>query len=90
MLGGQGQTLELDTSSGEAVRGVSGVSDEDYGHTRSLKASTTAGRSWGPHGDHTPSNFRSHGDKSLRNSSDAKLRLRFLSGDKTEDNWVLR
>ena len=79
-----------DTTREEAIAGVSGVSDEDYGHTRSLKASTTAERNWGPHGDHTPAHFRSHGDKSLRSSPHAKLRLRFISGDQAEDNWILR
>ena len=77
--------FELDTTNEEAVTGVSGNSDDNDGWTFSLEASTTAGRRWGPHGDHTPG-----GNRSLRKSADAKLRLRFIFGDQTFDIWILR
>ena len=78
------EMLELDASSEEAISGITGYSVSSA-ITGSLGASTTAGRSWGPHGDHRPVD-----GKSLRNSPDANLRLRFLSGDQTEDNYILR
>ena len=79
---GEEEMLELDASSEESISGITGYSRDYTGRTRSLGASTKAGRSWGPHGDHRT--------WSLRNSPDANLRLRFLSGDQTEDNIILR
>ena len=77
--------LELDASSEESISWITGYSRDYNGETYSLGASTTAGRSWGPHGSHTP-----YGNTSLRNSPDANLRLRFLSGDQTDDKYILR
>ena len=84
--GSQEEMLELDTTKEEAVTAVSGYSFDNDGDTYSLLATTTAGRSWGPHGEHKPY----EGFTSLRNSPGGKLRLRFLSGDQTEDNLILR
>ena len=81
----QEEMLELEPSSEEAISSVSGYSNDSTGLTFSLLATTTAGRSWGPHGDHTP-----YSNRSLRNSPGGKLRLRFLSGDQTEGNYILR
>merc|ERR1712192_48655 len=78
---GQEKMLELEPSSGEAISSLNGYSEDSNGWTRSLEASTTAGRSWGPHGDHISS-------YSLHKSPNAKLH--FLSGDQTRDNWILR
>ena len=80
------EMFELDNTKEEAVTAVSGYSYDYHGETQSLEASTTAGRNWGPHGYHTPDDGRS----SLRNSPNANLRLRFLSGDQTKNNWILR
>ena len=77
--------LELEPSSEEAISSVSGYSWDSGGFTESLLASTTAGRSWGPHGTHKPRIY-----SSLRNSPGGNLRLRFLSGDQTESNYILR
>ena len=63
----------------------SGVSVDSNGLTFSLAATTTAGRSWGPHGAHKPDIMRS-----LRKSLVANLRLRFISGDQTDSKWILR
>ena len=82
----QEEMSELEPSSEEAISSVSGYSGDSTGWTLSLLASTTAGRSWGPHGDHKPLK----GYKSLRNSPGGKLRLSFLSGDETDGNWILR
>ena len=81
-VGDREEMLELDPSSEEAISSLNGYSWDDDGHTWSLEASTTAGRSW-VHGDHTPLN-----GLSLRKSPNAKLR--FLSGDQTGDNYILR
>ena len=80
--------LELDASSEESISGITGYSRDYTGRTRSLGASTKAGRSWGPHGSHGPEKSKSK--SSQRNSPYAKLRLRFLSGDQTVDNCILR
>ena len=82
----QEEMLELEPSSEEAISSVSGYSVDSYGFTRSLLATTTAGRSWGPHGDHKPI----EGISSLRNSPGGKLKLRFLSGDQTSNAQILR
>ena len=82
----QVEMLELEPSSEEAISSVSGCSRDSNGSTHSLLATTTAGRSWGPHGSHTPV----EGYTSLRNSPGGKMRLRFLSGDQTEKNYILR
>ena len=79
------EMLELDASSEESISGITGYSYDHNGRTRSLGASTKAGRSWGPHGEHRPDRYNS-----LRNSPDANLRLRFLSGDQTVDKYILR
>ena len=87
------EMLELDTGSNEEITEVSGCSDDSDGGTRSLASTTTAGRSWGPHGNHTPDSYTS-----LRNSPGGNLKLRFLSGDQTaigssynpSDNYILR
>ena len=80
------EMFELEPSSKEAISSVSGYSVDSYGFTRSLLATTTAERSWGPHGDHKPI----EGYNCLRNSPVRKLRLSFLSGDQTESNYILR
>ena len=80
---GQEEMLELEPSSGEAISSLNGYSWDNNGFTGSLEASTTAGRSWGPHGDHSP-----YDGYSLRKSPNAKLR--FLSGDQTGGKWILR
>ena len=82
----QEEMLELEPSSEEAISSVSGYSNDSTGLTFSLLATTTAGRSWGPHGFHTPD----EGTRSLRNSPGGKLRLRFLSGDQTRYNFIIR
>ena len=83
-VGDREEMLELDPSSEEAISSLNGYSSNSNGWTRSLEASTTAGRSWGPHGDHIPND----GIRSLRKSPNAKLR--FLSGDQTANNYILR
>ena len=82
---GKEESLELNTRINEGISQMSGCSFDANGRTLSLEASTTTGRSWGPHGDHTPDD-----GSSLRNSPDANLRLRFISGDQTDLNWILR
>ena len=90
--------LELDASSEEAISGITGYSVSSA-ITGSLGASTTAGRSWGPHGhmDTDTTNEMNDGTweipnnvGNVRNSPDAKLRLRFLSGVQTHLNYTLR
>ena len=84
---GREEMLELEASSEEAISSLSGYSVDYDGWTHSLLATTTAGRSWGPHGSHKPI----EGYNCLRNSpAGGKLRLSFLSGDQTYDNYILR
>ena len=83
---GEEEMLELDTGSNEEITEVSGYSNDANGWTDSFASTTTAGRSWGPHGDHK----LYEGYQSLRNSPGGKLRLRFLSGDQTHANWIFR
>ena len=82
--GGPEEMLELEASSEEAISSVSGYSYDGQGNTQSLLASTTAGRSWGPWGSHTAIKRYN----SLRKSPGGKLR--FLSGDQTNGNFILR
>ena len=80
------ETLQL--SAKEDIVAISGYSHDSTGHTRSLRAESSAGRSWGPHGDHTPDD-----GYSLRSSPDAPtngLRLNHLSGYQTRDKYILR
>ena len=83
--GGGEEMLELDTGSNEEITEVSGYSGDSSGWTTSLASTTTAGRNWGPHGDHTPDS-----GASLRKSPSTALKLRFISGDQTADNYILR
>ena len=77
--------LELDSESNEEIIEVSGCSEDSTGWTDSLASTTTARRTWGPFGDHTPGIITS-----LRETPKADLRLRFISGDQTHSNWILR
>ena len=84
---GKEETLEL--SGKEDIIAISGYSLDFDGHTSSLQAASSAGRSWGPHGKHTPDD----GYRSLRSSPDAPtngLRLNHLSGNQTGDKYILR
>ena len=83
---GKEESLEL--SAKEDIVAISGYSDERDGGTESLQAKSSAGRSWGPHGEYTP-----FGGRSLRSSPDAPsngLRLNHLSGDQTVGKYILR
>merc|ERR1712107_384282 len=72
--------------SNEGINRLSGYSYDFNGITRSLEATTTTRRTWGPHGNHTPD-----GLVTLRSSPDAdNLTLRFISGDQTTHKWILR
>ena len=80
------ETLQLDAN--EDIFAISGYSHDRDGITVSLEAESSAGRSWGPHGDHRP--FRGY---SLRSSPDAPshgLKLNHLSGDQIWGNRILR
>ena len=94
--GGGGKEESLELSAKEEIVAISGYSWDGEGHTGSLQAKSSAGRSWGPHGEHTPSD-----GWSLRSSPNAPtngLRLNHLSGDQTETqtgdkrilNYILR
>ena len=83
---GKEETLEL--SGEEDIIVISGYSSDWDGVTFSLQAASSAGRSWGPHGTHTPSP-----GTSLRTSPDAPtngLRLNHLSGNQTKGKFILR
>ena len=80
------ESLEL--SGKEDIVAISGYSHDREGDTFSLQAASSAGRSWGPHGNHTSESW-----KSLRSSPDAPtngLRLNHLSGNQTFDKFILR
>ena len=84
--GGEEEMLELDAGSNEGISRVNGYSTDSDGLTSSLEASTTASRSWGPHGYHSATV-----ESSLRKSPNARgMRLRFLSGNQTEEKYILR
>ena len=81
------ETLQL--SAKEDIVAISGYSYDRGGGTISLQAESSAGRSWGPHGLHTPDD----GDRSLRSSPDAPtngLRLNHLSGNQNGGKVILR
>ena len=83
-VGGEEEMIEL--GSNEGINRLSGYSQDTTGDTYSLKATTTTGRTWGPHGDHKPD-----ATTSLRSSPDAdNLNLRFISGDQTTNKIILR
>ena len=83
--GGEEEMIEL--GSNEGINRLSGYSKDNIGNTRSLEATTTTGRTWGPHGDHNPF----VGLTSRRSSPDAdNLTLRFISGDQTTNKYILR
>ena len=82
--GGEEEKIELRSNDG--IKRLSGCSYDTTGNTRSLEATTTTGRTWGPHGNHKPDDLRS-----LRSSPDAdNLTLRFISGDQTAGKIILR
>ena len=84
---GKEQSFEL--SAKEDIVAISGYSLNSRADTASLQAESSAGRSWGPHGRHTPLD----GYRSLRSSPDAPtngLKLNHLSGDRTKNNYILR
>ena len=76
----------LDLATGEDITSLSGYSYDDNGDTLSLQAETSAGRQWGPFGNHSGT----YG--SLRSSppTSSGLRLHHLSGDLTMGNMILR
>ena len=78
--------------SNEGINRLSGCSSDHNGSTLSLEATTTTGRTWGPHGDHKPDeDFDLRSSSSLRSSPDAdNLILRFISGDQTTGKKILR
>ena len=83
-MSGKEEMLEL--RSDEGISRLSGCSNDTTGDTHSLEATTTTGRTWGPHGDHKPD-----ATTSLRSSPDAdNLTLRFISGDQTTNKKILR
>ena len=83
---GGGKEEEMELRSNEGINRLSGCSGDNDGCTRSLKATTTTGRTWGPHGDHKPDAI-----SSLRSSPDAdNLTLRYISGDQTATKIILR
>merc|ERR1712013_1310 len=93
--GGEEEIIELGSNEGiNRLRGCSWAT----GNTRSLEATTTTGRTWGPHGSHKPDailhldvDLETLGIFSLRPSPDANnLTLRFISGDQTAYKWILR
>ena len=78
----------LQLGDNEDIIAISGYSGDRFGSTRSLQAESSAGQSWGPHGDTS-----SFGDRSLRSLPDAPsngLRLNHLSGDQTLRKHILR
>ena len=83
---GKEEILPLETK--EDIVAISGYSEDRYGLTGSLQAESSAGRSWGPFGDHKPD-----ARCSLRSSPSAPrngLRLKHISGDQTVNKYILR
>ena len=79
------ETLDLGTR--EDITSISGCSWDDNGFALSLQAQTSAGRQWGPFGNHSGAS-----GISLRSSppTSSGLRLHHLSGDQSEDNPIIR
>ena len=76
-------------SESESITSIDGVSYDDGGYTYSLLAETSQGKTWGPHGDHkTGSNIIY--SISLRPSPRGNIKLAFISGEETENKWLLR
>ena len=81
------EEILLQLEGNEEIGFINGYSYDKSGSTGSLQAETSAGRSWGPHGDH-----RSYGGSGLRSSPAASngLRLNHISGDQTRGKIILR
>jgi len=81
----------IELGSNEGINRLSGCTRDNTGDTSSLVATTTTGRTWGPHGDHRHGSHAPVGTFSLRSSPDAdNLTLRFISGDQTTNKIILR
>ena len=80
---GKEETLEL--ASGEEITSISGFTFNSDGNTDSLQAETSAGRSWGSHGNH-----KTYNAVSLRSSPATShgLRLNYISGNKGILRWL--
>ena len=80
---GKEETLEVEFN--EEIASIAGYSWDNIGDTESLQAETSAGRSWGPHGEH-----KSESWNSLRPSPATSngLRLNHISGD--QNKYILR
>ena len=82
------ETLLLNSNVNEEITAISGYSFDRFGDTCSLQVESSAGRSWGPHGNH-----RSYDETSFRSSTDASsngLKLIHISGDHTDTKYILR
>ena len=78
----------LELASDEEITSISGFTWNSDGRTFSLQAETSAGRSWGPHGNHRP-----YVGNSLRSSINrGMLRLNHISGTKlgNQSKYILR
>ena len=87
-FGDAGQEEEtLDLATGEDITSSSSYSEGYNGITYSLRAETSAGRQWGPFGDH-----HGYGDRSVCSSppTSSGLRLHHLSGDQSVLNKIIR
>ena len=75
----------MELSESESITSIDGVSTDDGGRTLSLLAETSQGKTWGPHGEHKPGP-----GESLRPSPRGNIKLAFISGDETEDRYIIR
>ena len=76
----------MELSESESITSIEGVSRDADGWTWSLLAETSQGKTWGPHGDHKPVS----GYSSPRPSPLGNIKLAFISGDETEDRYIIR
>ena len=92
-FGDAGQEKEtVDLATGEDITSSSSYSEGYNGITYSLRAETSAGRQWGPFGDHSGYYYDVYSGSSLRSSPpiSSGLRLHHLSGDQSVLNRIIR
>ena len=79
------ETLEL--AANEDIAHISGYSYDDDGSTSSLHVETSTGRRW-EQGKHVGNDYIS-----LRSSPPSRssgLRLKYISGNESQDKWIVR
>ena len=89
---GNEATIDLGLDANLKITSVTGISKNQSGYTRMLKAGLSDGASWGPHGDSglMCRTFIADGRSERPSPSSPPMMLSHLSGDETRHAWILR